>query len=128
MTTIVQQEQRHSQIVQPRLPYKQISSITFQSLSSTQIRKMSHIQLVNKDMYIDNKPVEYSVLDPRLGTSMKKEKCATCGLSILECVGHWYVFEFLFQYFDVESYRYILKHFYSILKHFYSNLKHFKSF
>jgi len=94
-----------SNVVQPKLPYKQIASITFQSLTPAQIRKLSHIQLVNRDMYDTSsnskfsdslgmggglgQPMPYGVLDKRLGTSMKKERCGTCGLGVLECVGHW---------------------------------------
>lgn len=34
-------------------------------------------------------PTDHGVLDPRLGVSNKNKKCATCGLQLKDCAGHF---------------------------------------
>ena len=34
-------------------------------------------------------PVTYGVLDHRMGTSQKDQKCTTCGEGLSDCIGHF---------------------------------------
>ncbi|EGC39460.1 RNA polymerase III, largest subunit [Dictyostelium purpureum] len=65
--------------------------IQFGLLSEEDIVRLSHVQLVNRELFdlLKRKPQPYGVLDNKLGTSDKQQNCTTCGLSIVDCVGHF---------------------------------------
>ncbi|XP_066925897.1 DNA-directed RNA polymerase III subunit RPC1-like isoform X1 [Clytia hemisphaerica] len=71
---------------------KKISSITFGLHSSDQIQQLSTIQCVSKTLYNQDgsrMPMQYGVLDRKLGTSGKDKTCDTCGKNLVDCVGHF---------------------------------------
>jgi DNA-directed RNA polymerase III subunit RPC1 len=53
--------------------------------------KISEVQVVNKDPYQHplRIPMPFGPLDLRMGTSSKKENCATCGQRVEICPGHF---------------------------------------
>ena len=70
---------------------QQISGIQFSLLSSTDVKHVSELVVSKRNLYDmpDRKPSENGLLDPRLGTSDKKQPCETCGGQLKECAGHF---------------------------------------
>ncbi|XP_067928267.1 DNA-directed RNA polymerase III subunit RPC1-like [Watersipora subatra] len=68
-----------------------IDNVTFGLMSAEQMKKQSHIHIVNKGLYgQDSKAhVPYGVLDHRMGTSEKDNNCETCKRGLSDCVGHY---------------------------------------
>jgi DNA-directed RNA polymerase III subunit RPC1 len=63
----------------------------FGMFSAHDMRRLSTIQIVNKDLYQHPKriPVPFGCLDPRLGISDKSATCFTCGERLDRCTGHF---------------------------------------
>ncbi|EFO93786.1 hypothetical protein CRE_12654 [Caenorhabditis remanei] len=63
------------------------------------MRQTAHVPIFNNKLYEDVggklQPANYGPLDPRMGVSTKTGTCATCGLGLTDCVGH-------FGYFDLD--------------------------
>ncbi|CAI2350380.1 unnamed protein product [Caenorhabditis sp. 36 PRJEB53466] len=63
------------------------------------MRQTAHVPVFNNKLYEDVngrlQPARYGPLDPRMGVSTKTGICATCGLGLTDCVGH-------FGYFDLD--------------------------
>ncbi|KAL7990271.1 hypothetical protein Chor_013701, partial [Crotalus horridus] len=59
--------------------------------SPEEMRQQAHIQVVSKNLYSqdNHSPLQYGVLDHRLGTSEKDRPCKTCGKNLAECLGHY---------------------------------------
>ncbi|KFM60620.1 DNA-directed RNA polymerase III subunit RPC1, partial [Stegodyphus mimosarum] len=70
---------------------KKISKISFGLQSAIDIRQQAHVSCVNMTLYEGNthEAVPYGVLDPKMGTSRKNQKCATCGKQVSDCIGHF---------------------------------------
>ncbi|KAI0052660.1 beta and beta-prime subunits of DNA dependent RNA-polymerase [Auriscalpium vulgare] len=70
---------------------KVIKRLQFSTLSPQDVVKISEFQVTHRDLYTstDRAPVKDGVLDRRLGTSEKGAFCETCGLSAVDCVGHY---------------------------------------
>eukprot|EP01132_Coremiostelium_polycephalum_P002078 gene2078-2564_t len=70
---------------------KKIGHIQFGLLSAEDMIRLSHVQIINKELFDATKrtPTPYGVLDNKLGTSEKSVLCQTCGLNIVDCVGHF---------------------------------------
>ena len=69
-----------------------ISHICFGMQSRNQVEVASHVEVVAKNLYnqdADRSPIPFGVLDNRMGTSQKSQKCSTCGLGLADCVGHF---------------------------------------
>ena len=69
-----------------------ISRVCFGIQTPHEIERAGHIQVVGKNFYnedTERSPILYGVLDNRMGTSQKSQKCSTCGLGLNECVGHF---------------------------------------
>jgi len=69
-----------------------ISHVCFGMQSSQEVEKAAHIQVVGKNLYnqdVDRTPIAYGVLDNKMGTSQKSQKCTTCGKGLSDCVGHF---------------------------------------
>lgn len=92
-----------------------ITKMCFRVASAPTIRQQSHIQCINNSLYENTqqigqarKPASFGVLDHRLGTSQKDAKCDTCGLSLIECIGHFGYIDLQLPVFHVGYFRYIL--------------------
>ena len=72
----------------------------------------SALQVVGKNLYnqdAERSAIPFGVLDNSMGTSQKSQKCSTCGLGLLDCVGH-------FGYIDLELPVYHVGYFRSIIQ------------
>ncbi|GIY43094.1 DNA-directed RNA polymerase III subunit RPC1, partial [Caerostris darwini] len=78
------------QFREPHLSEK-IDKISFGLQSGLDIRKQAHLNCVNFNLYegTNHEASPYGVLDPKMGTSRKNQKCATCGKQIQDCPGHF---------------------------------------
>ncbi|RWS14621.1 DNA-directed RNA polymerase III subunit RPC1-like protein, partial [Dinothrombium tinctorium] len=94
----------------------QLSHLCFSVPNSVQLRKLSHIQCVNKTLYETGasaagkgkKPGPFGVLDYRLGTSQKDAKCETCGDGLSDCCGHFGFIDIQLPVFHVGYFRFII--------------------
>ncbi|XP_068255331.1 DNA-directed RNA polymerase III subunit RPC1 isoform X1 [Nyctibius grandis] len=71
---------------------KKISHICFGMKSPEEMRQQAHIQVVSKNLYSQDNhhsPLQYGVLDHRMGTSEKDRPCETCGKNLADCLGHY---------------------------------------
>ncbi len=69
---------------------KRISGIRFEVLSPKEIRKMSVVKIITPETYDDDGfPIEFGLMDPRLGVIDPGLKCKTCGGKAGECPGHF---------------------------------------
>ncbi|XP_033840470.1 DNA-directed RNA polymerase III subunit RPC1 isoform X2 [Periophthalmus magnuspinnatus] len=71
---------------------QKISHICFGMMSSGQMRRQAHIQVVSKNLYSQDtrrSPLPHGVLDHRMGTSEKDRPCLTCGKNLADCLGHY---------------------------------------
>ncbi|GAM24976.1 hypothetical protein SAMD00019534_081510 [Acytostelium subglobosum LB1] len=70
---------------------KKIGHIQFGILSPDDMIRLSHVEIINRELFNQEKrtAMAYGCLDNRLGTSDKSVICQTCGLSIVDCVGHF---------------------------------------
>ena len=69
-----------------------ISHVCFGMQSSQEVEKAAHIEVVGKNLYnqdADRPPIAFGVLDNKMGTSQKNQKCSTCGHGLSDCVGHF---------------------------------------
>lgn len=77
---------------------RKVSHVSFGVDSRVNMERQAHIHVVAKNLYIQDSlrsPVQYGVLDKRMGTCSNTINCATCGKSLNECIGH-------FGYIDLE--------------------------
>uniref|UniRef100_A0A8C6VII9 DNA-directed RNA polymerase subunit n=1 Tax=Naja naja TaxID=35670 RepID=A0A8C6VII9_NAJNA len=67
------------------------SHICFGMKSPEEMRQQAHLQVVSKNLYSqdNHSPLQYGVLDHRMGTSEKDRPCKTCGKNLAECLGHY---------------------------------------
>ncbi|KII96076.1 hypothetical protein PLICRDRAFT_130272 [Plicaturopsis crispa FD-325 SS-3] len=70
---------------------KVIKKLQFSLLNAQDTVKISEFEVTHRDLYtpVDRLPVKDGVLDRRLGTTEKNAFCETCGLSSVDCVGHY---------------------------------------
>lgn len=70
---------------------KKIAVIQFSLLDGQEMAKLAETPIINRDLYKypTKDPMEYGVLDPRLGTSNKSAACLTCGEKLEGCPGHF---------------------------------------
>ncbi|KAH9935894.1 beta and beta-prime subunits of DNA dependent RNA-polymerase [Epithele typhae] len=70
---------------------KVIKKLQFSLLDNQDAVKISEFEVTHRDLYtaVDRLPVKNGVLDRRLGTTEKSAFCETCGLSSVDCVGHY---------------------------------------
>ena len=69
-----------------------ISHICFGMQTPQEIESAAHIEVVQKHLYnqdAERTPIPFGVLDNKMGTSQKSQKCSTCGLGLSDCVGHF---------------------------------------
>ncbi|XP_074647199.1 DNA-directed RNA polymerase III subunit RPC1-like [Tubulanus polymorphus] len=71
---------------------KRISQVTFGLMTPEEIQKQAHVHVISKNLYTQDgsrKPIQYGVLDHKMGTSEKDKNCDTCGKNLAECIGHY---------------------------------------
>ncbi|GFT84690.1 DNA-directed RNA polymerase III subunit RPC1 [Nephila pilipes] len=70
---------------------KKIDKISFGLQSSLDIRQQAHLNCVNFNLYegSNHEAAANGVLDPKMGTSRKNLRCATCGKQVQDCIGHF---------------------------------------
>jgi hypothetical protein len=70
---------------------KAIAAVQFGTLSSSEMVRMSSIQVCSRELYRmpTRTPAPYGCLDPRLGISNKADSCSTCGAGLQDCAGHF---------------------------------------
>ncbi|KAJ3348238.1 hypothetical protein HDU83_001425 [Entophlyctis luteolus] len=72
---------------------KRVKQLEFGVFSPQEMKKLSVIELYERNLYDLKKPgrppVRFGVLDRRMGVTDKNEKCETCGLGLQDCVGHF---------------------------------------
>lgn len=75
---------------EPEAP-RRVSRVDFGLMSGKEILKISELNVVNKHFYKvgSREPELNGVVDPRLGVCFKNSKCATCGLVLEKCLGHF---------------------------------------
>ena len=68
-----------------------VGSIEFSMLRAKEIEKLSHVQVVSKNLYEMNRmePQPYGCLDRRMGISSKNRVCLTCFKQLADCIGHF---------------------------------------
>lgn len=75
---------------EPEAP-RRVSQVDFGLLSGHEILKMSELNVVDKQIYVqmERKPAKHGVMDPRLGVCFRNSRCETCGLVLEKCLGHF---------------------------------------
>ncbi|XP_049812819.1 DNA-directed RNA polymerase III subunit RPC1 [Schistocerca nitens] len=71
---------------------RKISHVSFGVDSCHQIQQQAHLHVVAKNLYSQDPqrtPVQYGVLDRRMGVNQKDAVCLTCGKGLNDCVGHY---------------------------------------
>ncbi len=67
-----------------------IEKIKFGILSPDEIRKMSVVNILTKELFDDDGvPLRNSIMDPRLGVIEPGQRCEICGNTMRECPGHF---------------------------------------
>jgi DNA-directed RNA polymerase III subunit RPC1 len=54
------------------------------------MQRLGHLEVVNKEIYQHTPtkdPIEYGVVDRRLGICQKQGRCATCNEDLITCPG-----------------------------------------
>jgi DNA-directed RNA polymerase III subunit RPC1 len=74
---------------EPEAP-RRVSRVDFGLMSGHEILKISELNVVNKNIYtLTRDPATNGVIDPHLGVCFRSTKCATCGLVLEKCLGHF---------------------------------------
>ncbi|XP_043285852.1 DNA-directed RNA polymerase III subunit RPC1 [Venturia canescens] len=71
---------------------RKISHVSFGVDSRHNMERQAHIHVVAKNLYSQDSqhtPVQFGVLDKRMGTCSNASPCGTCGKSLSECIGHY---------------------------------------
>ncbi|KAI9105948.1 hypothetical protein DFS34DRAFT_656655 [Phlyctochytrium arcticum] len=91
---------------------KAIAQIEFGAFSSQDAKRLSVLELFERDLYDVTKPnrpsVKFGVLDDRLGTTDKAGRCETCDLSLQDCVGHFGVVRLVVPVFHIGYFKLML--------------------
>ncbi|CAG0904659.1 unnamed protein product, partial [Darwinula stevensoni] len=98
---------------------RKISHVCFGVHSPEEIQQAAHILVFATNLYgQDNSrtPVLNGVLDRRMGTSQGDGNCATCGLGLADCVGHFGYIDLELPVFHVGYFRSIITILQSICK------------
>ena len=82
---------RAKRVATESLSGKRISHIQFGTFSKEEVERSSEFEVITNKGYEQpsRTPVTGGVLDRRLGISDKHSACATCGLRLQECPGHY---------------------------------------
>jgi DNA-directed RNA polymerase III subunit RPC1 len=88
-------------------------------MSSVDIVRNSVVEVVNRQLFVPHTMIQqkHGPLDPRLGISIRKLKCATCGCDLNECVGHFGHIKLALPVFHIGYMRHILTTLQAICKY-----------
>ena len=86
-----------------------IIGIQFSILSPEEIRKNSVVEIVNRDTFINNKPMIGGLFDPRMGSIDPEIICPTDGLSYIETPGYFGHIELARPVFFMQHFKEIIK-------------------
>jgi DNA-directed RNA polymerase III subunit RPC1 len=69
----------------------QIAAISFGIMSSDELARASHVQVLSRDFYSppDREQTRGGALDGRLGAIDKSAVCETCHMNLADCIGHF---------------------------------------
>lgn len=71
---------------------KKLSDVSFSLMNPDEMKRSAHLLCVDNNLYTQDPshtPVDYGVLDGRMGTSRKDKDCTTCGKAVADCTGHY---------------------------------------
>jgi DNA-directed RNA polymerase III subunit RPC1 len=89
---------------------RSLEAIQFRIPSVDDIRRASVIEMNRKQLYTpEHDIVPHGALDKHLGVSDKNERCATCGLSLADCAGHFGHIELVLPVFHVGYLSFLLQ-------------------
>ncbi|KAI8816202.1 uncharacterized protein EV422DRAFT_546457 [Fimicolochytrium jonesii] len=92
---------------------KAIKKIDFGVFSTQDAKKLSVLELYQRDLYDVTQPnrpsVKFGVLDDRLGVTNKEKQCETCGEKQQECVGHFGVVRLAVPVFHIGYFKLMLQ-------------------
>ncbi|KAF9651025.1 beta and beta-prime subunits of DNA dependent RNA-polymerase [Thelephora ganbajun] len=97
---------------------KVIKKLQFSLLNPQDVVKLSEFQVTHRELYTaaDRLPVKDGVLDRRLGTTDKSAFCETCGLSSVNCVGHYAYIKLVVPVFHIGYFKHTISILQSICK------------
>ncbi|XP_035735078.1 DNA-directed RNA polymerase III subunit RPC1-like isoform X1 [Vespa mandarinia] len=98
---------------------RKISHVSFGVDSRYNMERQAHIHVVAKNLYSQDSqhtPVQYGVLDKRMGTCSNANNCGSCGKSLNECIGHFGYIDLELPVFHVGYFRAIIGILQSICK------------
>ncbi|XP_012276667.1 DNA-directed RNA polymerase III subunit RPC1 [Orussus abietinus] len=98
---------------------RKISHVSFGVDSRHNMERQAHIHVVAKNLYTQDSqrtPVQYGVLDRRMGICSNMSSCGTCGKSLNECIGHFGYIDLELPVFHVGYFRSIIGILQSICK------------
>lgn len=90
---------------------RKISHVHFGIQSPNEIKQQAHLQVVSNHLYEQENsqvPVQYGVLDHRMGICNKDSKCETCGKGLADCIGHFGYIDLEFPVFHVGYFQSII--------------------
>jgi DNA-directed RNA polymerase III subunit RPC1 len=89
----------------------QISAIQFGVMSTEEIARSSHIEVISRDLYSqpDRQQARGGALDTRLGAIDKSSICETCHCNLADCVGHFAYIRLCLPVFHVGYFKAILQ-------------------
>lgn len=89
---------------------KTINSIQFSMMDPQQMSRAAEVRIYNRELYqhMSRNPYPAGPLDPKLGTSLKKGTCLTCGESVDNCPGHFGVIHLALPVFHIGYIKQIL--------------------
>ncbi|KAI0983108.1 hypothetical protein GJ496_005322 [Pomphorhynchus laevis] len=89
-----------------------ISEIQFMPFCAEDIEQLSHVQILDRNLYQENNvrnAESNGPLDNKMGTSIKAQSCSTCNRDLIKCVGHYGHVEFDMPIFHLGFFKPIMK-------------------
>ena len=77
------------QTVQYEQPQNEIESVEFYIMSEEDNKINSSVNIINKELFKDGKPIESGIYSLRMGTTDFSLRCRTCFHTKNECTGHF---------------------------------------
>uniref|UniRef100_A0A146LPV0 DNA-directed RNA polymerase subunit n=1 Tax=Lygus hesperus TaxID=30085 RepID=A0A146LPV0_LYGHE len=90
---------------------RKISHVSFGLDGPHAMQQQAHLHVVAKNLYAQDSnrvPVQYGVLDRRMGTNQKDAECASCGKGLNDCIGHYGYIDLQLPVFHVGYFRCVI--------------------